>query len=66
MKLNLTFRTVVIGEPFECNGNLYKKKSTRTAECLANGKVFYFGQHDNCKVVGHWQTLYWLKLATNP
>ena len=46
----VTFRTVVIGERFECNGNVCIKKSTRTAEIVGTGRVFYFGQMDNCKV----------------
>jgi septation ring formation regulator EzrA len=50
MNLNLTFRAVVIGEQFICNGNFFKKRSTRTAELISNSRVFYFDQYENCLV----------------
>ncbi len=49
-KLNLTFRTVTIGEHFISSGGIFKKRSTRTAELVCNGRVFYFGQHESCIV----------------
>lgn len=48
--MKVTFRIVGIGERFECNGNTCIKKSTRTAEIVGTGRVFYFGQMDVCKV----------------
>jgi hypothetical protein len=38
------FSELPVGRLFRCNGNDYRKQSTRTARMLANGRVFYFGQ----------------------
>lgn len=48
--MTVTFRLVRVGEMFQCNGNLCIKKSTRTAEIVGTGRVFYFGQLDNCTI----------------
>ena len=48
--MKITFRVVRIGELFEFNGNLYTKKSTRTAEMMSNGRTFYIEQLGACKV----------------
>ena len=48
--MRVTFRTLGIGEQFECNGNVCIKQSTRTALLVAVGRVFYFGQMDICTV----------------
>jgi hypothetical protein len=48
--MGITFRIVRIGELFTCNGNTYIKQSTRTAKMVSNGRVFYMGQMETCKV----------------
>lgn len=50
MALKITFRMVRVNEMFMCNGNTYIKQSTRTAKMVSTGRVFYFGQMDDCKV----------------
>jgi hypothetical protein len=49
-KMSITFRVIGIGELFMCNGNLYQKKSTRTAHMISSGRTFYMGQRDICTV----------------
>lgn len=49
-KMSITFRVIGIGELFMCNGNLYVKKSTRTAHMISSGRTFYMGQRDICSV----------------
>lgn len=49
--MNLTFRTVVIGEQFELNGNRYTKQSTMTARMMNTGRVFYIGRYEVCAVL---------------
>lgn len=49
--MNVTFRLVRIGEFFYCNGNMYVKKSTRTAQTVGyNQRTFYFSQLENCSL----------------
>jgi hypothetical protein len=46
--MSVTFRVVRIGELFKFNGNMYQKKSTRTAKMLSNGRTFYIEQLGGC------------------
>jgi len=48
--MRVTFGQVRVGELFQCNGNLCLKKSTRTAEIIELGRVFYYGQADVCTI----------------
>jgi hypothetical protein len=48
--MRVTFRLVRVGELFNCNGNTYVKKSTRTALMISANRTFYIGQLDNCTV----------------
>jgi hypothetical protein len=48
--MRVTFRLVRIGEVFNCNGNTYIKKSTRTALMLSAHLTFYFSQTDDCTI----------------
>jgi hypothetical protein len=48
--MRITFRTVNIGGLFVCNGNLYLKKSTRTAVMMSSDRTFYIGQMEECLV----------------
>ena len=48
--MNVTFRTIGIGENFILNGNEYIKRSTRTALMLSTNRIFYIGQLEGCKV----------------
>ena len=48
--MKITFRIVSINELFSYNGNLYKKKSTRTATMISTGRTFYIEQLGNCLV----------------
>jgi hypothetical protein len=48
--MRVTFRLVRVGELFNCNGNTYVKKSTRTALMISVNRTFYIGQLDNCTV----------------
>lgn len=48
--MRITFRVVRIGEMFSCNGNLYQKKSTRTALMISANRTFYMSQLDDCLV----------------
>jgi hypothetical protein len=50
MRMTVTFRVVCIGELFKFNGNMYQKKSTRTAKMLSNGKTFYIEQLAGCMI----------------
>jgi hypothetical protein len=40
------FTQVRIGQLFHVHGNLYRKKSTRTAVLLSYGRVFYFSKNE--------------------
>ena len=59
--MKVPFSQVPVGQVFKCNGNLYYKKSTRTAFLVfsndetpfagpANGSWFYFVQNDLCVI----------------
>ena len=48
--MRVTFRLVRIGEVFNCNGNTYVKKSTRTALMMSAPHTFYFSQTDDCTI----------------
>jgi len=49
--MNVTFRLVRLNELFYCNGNMYLKKSTRTAKMVGyDQRTFYFSQLDNCSI----------------
>lgn len=53
--MQITFRTVVVGERFELNGNNYIKRSTRTAQItggVGGGRTFYIPQLAPCIVAG--------------
>jgi hypothetical protein len=46
------FRSVAIGESFRCNGNTWRKQSSRTATGISDGlpsRAMYFGQSDVCE-----------------
>lgn len=49
-KYNTQFERIKIGKNFSKNGNLYKKRSTRTAEIVSPteyaGQWFYFSNKD--------------------
>lgn len=44
----MNFKELQLGAEFNYNGNLYVKKSTRTAVLKSLTKIFYFGKDDNC------------------
>ena len=47
------FSGIPVGEHFECNGNLWRKCSTRTAVAMwpaGPHQHFYFGRSDRCHV----------------
>jgi hypothetical protein len=47
----LTFRVVRVGELFMSYGNMYIKKSTRTARMVGHDqRTFYFKQLDTCSL----------------
>jgi hypothetical protein len=48
--MRITFRVVRVGELFSCNGNLYYKKSSRTAVMMSTNRTFYMSQLDDCLV----------------
>ena len=48
--MRVKFSQVRVGELFNCNGNLCLKCSTRTAEIISAGRVFYYGQADLCTI----------------
>jgi hypothetical protein len=41
-----TFKDLSVGDTFTCNGNRCLKVSTRTAQLLDFGRVFYFGMSE--------------------
>jgi hypothetical protein len=46
------FRTIAIGESFKCNGNTWRKQSSRTAKGLSDGLPYwpmYFRQGEVCE-----------------
>jgi hypothetical protein len=48
--MKISFRVVRVGELFSYNGNLYYKKSTRTAVMMSNNRTFYIEQLGTCLV----------------
>ena len=49
-RCSLHFSRLPIGAEFERNGTQYKKRSTRTADCLNYKGWFYFGMDEQCVV----------------
>ena len=47
------FNELPVGRLFRCNGNDYRKQSTRTARMLANGRVFYFGRNETIHPIAY-------------
>jgi hypothetical protein len=48
--MRVTFNNVRVNELFSCNGNLYYKKSTRTAVLMSANRTFYMSQKDICLI----------------
>lgn len=46
--MRLTFKVVRVGELFTHNGNLYQKRSGRTAHLIAYNRTFYMQQMAEC------------------
>lgn len=49
------FKNAIVGAKFHCNGNKWKKRSTKTAEIVKPesyaGTWFYFRQNDICETI---------------
>lgn len=50
MSQYIAFRLLPVGARFECNGNAWKKVSTRTARLDGDGKSFYFQQDEIVRI----------------
>lgn len=48
--MKVAFKLVRVGEVFNCNGNTYMKRSTRTAMSLGSPLWFYFHQMEPCTI----------------
>jgi len=46
----MKFKELKIGSNFEYGGNLWIKKSSRTAWLIRANRLFYMGQNDICKL----------------
>jgi len=50
MATRIVFAAVPIGAMFSCNGVVYQKRSSRTADSFRNG-WFWFRQNDCCELL---------------
>lgn len=50
--MNTIFCAIPVGTRFECNGNAYIKKSSRTAYLIEFDRTFYFSNRERIRIMG--------------